>query len=149
MSRFLSSFTSRIDAKGRVSIPAPFRTVLARDGLDGLCVYPDLEHPALDAGGNALLLEIDAVLATLPSGSIERDRIATALFGTSEMLKIDPEGRIALGESAKAHAGISDAVTFAGLGHKFQLWEPERFRHHLDEARQAARAMRRDPGSRS
>ena len=31
MDRFVSTFTNRIDAKGRVSIPAPFRAVLERD----------------------------------------------------------------------------------------------------------------------
>jgi len=36
------------------------RQVLARDGFDGLYCYPTLDHPALDAGGHALLAEIDA-----------------------------------------------------------------------------------------
>ena len=60
MNRFVSNFTNRLDAKGRVSIPAPFRAVLARDGFEGLYVHPALDAPALDAGGNSLLNEIDA-----------------------------------------------------------------------------------------
>ena len=143
MSRYISHYTLRIDAKGRVSIPASFRAVLTRDGFDGLCIHPALDHPALEAGGHALLGEIDTLLSTLPPGSPERDRIATALFGTTEILKVDPEGRIVLGESAKAHAGITDAVTFAGLGHKFQIWEPGRFGAHLQAARTAVRDLRR------
>ena len=39
-----------------------------------------------------------------------------------------------LTEALKSHAGIADAVAFAGLGHKFQIWEPERFRAELAEA---------------
>src|SRR5215217_3897596 len=128
MDRFVSNFTNRLDAKGRVSIPAPFRAVLARDGFEGLYVHPALDAPALDAGGNFLLNEIDAFLQTLAPYSEERDRLSTALFGTSEILKVDPEGRVVLTESVKAHAGISDSVTFVGLGHKFQIWEPEAFR---------------------
>ena len=34
MDRFVGNFAMRLDAKGRVSIPAPFRSVLARDGFD-------------------------------------------------------------------------------------------------------------------
>ena len=34
MSRFLSSATNRIDAKGRVSVPASFRSVLASLGIE-------------------------------------------------------------------------------------------------------------------
>ena len=59
MDRFVSNITLRLDAKGRVSIPAAYRGVLARDGFEGLYVYPTLDRPALDAGGNALLAEIE------------------------------------------------------------------------------------------
>src|ERR671913_466096 len=127
MDRFVSNFTHRLDSKGRVSIPATFRAVLARDGFEGLYVHPALDAPALDAGGNQLLSEIDAFLQTLAPYSEERDRLSTALFGTSEILKVDPEGRVALTESVKAHAAITEAVAFVGLGHKFQIWEPARF----------------------
>ncbi|HEX8164160.1 MAG TPA: division/cell wall cluster transcriptional repressor MraZ [Beijerinckiaceae bacterium] len=143
MDRFVSNFFSRIDAKGRVSIPAPFRAVLARDGFEGLYVHPALDAPALDAGGNALLCGIETFLATLPPYSEERDRLATALYGTSEILKVDPEGRVLLTEGVKAHAGIADAVAFVGLGQKFQIWEPEAFRAHLAEARAQVRELRR------
>jgi MraZ protein len=43
----------------------------------------------------------------------------------------------------KDHAGISDAVAFAGLGHKFQIWEPERFRAELAEATEKVRALKK------
>jgi MraZ protein len=148
MNRFLSNFTNRLDAKGRVSIPATFRAVLARDGFEGLYVHPALDAAALDAGGNMLLGEIDAFLATLPPYSDERDHLSTALFGTSEILKVDPEGRVILTETVKAHAGISDSVTFVGLGHKFQIWEPERFRMHLEEARTKVRDLKEVLGRR-
>ncbi|MDT7795763.1 MAG: MraZ protein putative antitoxin-like, partial [Mycobacterium sp.] len=32
-------------------------------------------------------------------------------------------GRVMLTEALKSHAGIGDAVAFAGLGHKFQIWQ--------------------------
>ena len=142
MDRFVSNVTTRLDAKGRISIPAPFRGVLARDGFEGLYIHPALDCPALDAGGNTLLNEIDVLLSTLSPYSDEQDRLATALFGTSEVLKLDSEGRVTLPETAKTHAGITDCVTFVGLGRKFQIWEPERFRGHLDAARRTVRAFR-------
>ena len=145
MDRFVSNFTNRLDAKGRVSIPASFRAVLTTDGFQGLYVHPALDTPAMDAGGNRLLGEIDALLSSLPPYSDERDHLATALFGTSEILKVDPEGRVGLSDLVKSHAGVADAVTFVGLGHKFQIWEPERFRAHLEGARARMRE-RRDLG---
>jgi MraZ protein len=148
MDRFVSNFTNRLDAKGRVSIPASFRAVLARDGHEGLCVLPSLDVNALDAGGNALLSEIDRLMDGLAPYSEERDAMSTALLGTSELLKIDAEGRVILTESLKSYASITDSVTLVGHGDKFQMWEPERFRAHLDVARAKARDLRKFLGER-
>src|SRR5262244_2313186 len=147
MDRFVSHYTLRLDAKGRVSIPAPFRSVLARDGFDGVYCYPTLDRPALDAGGNALLAEIETLIGRFSPYSDEREDFAAALYGTSETLKVDGEGRVILSEGLKAHAGISDAVAFVGLGHKFQIWEPERFRAHLAKATATMRTLTKRLGS--
>jgi MraZ protein len=148
MDRFVSNHTLRLDAKGRVSIPASFRAVLARDGFEGLYCYPTLDQPALDAGGNGLLAEIEALIERFPPFSDERDQFSQALYSTSEILKIDGEGRVVLTEQLKTHAQIADAVTFAGLGQKFQIWEPGRFRAELAEATEKVRALKKQLGSR-
>jgi transcriptional regulator MraZ len=148
MDRFVSHYTLRLDAKGRVSIPASFRAVMARDGFEGLYCYPTLDRPALDAGGNALLTEIDTLIARFPPYSEEREQFSAALYGTSEVLKIDGEGRVTLTEPLKRHAEITDEVAFAGLGHKFQIWEPGRFRAELAEATEKVRAHKKQLGSR-
>jgi len=148
MNRFVSNYTLRLDAKGRVSVPAPFRQVLARDGFDGLYCYPALDRPALDAGGNALLSEIEQLIASFPPYSDEREDLSAALYGTSETLNVDGEGRVIITERLKSHAGITDAATFVGLGQKFQIWEPERFRAQLAEATEKVRAVKRQLGSR-
>src|SRR6185312_15313882 len=145
MSRFVSNVTLRLDSKGRVSIPAPFRSVLVRDGFEGLYCYPALDRPAIDAGGNALMAEIEAVIARYAPFSDER--FAVALYGTSETLKIDGEGRVTLSESLKSHAGITEAVAFVGLGHKFQIWEPSRFQSELAEATQKVRELKAELSS--
>ena len=142
MDRFVSNVTLRLDAKARVSIPASFRAVLHRDGFEGLYCYPALDRPAIDAGGNALMAEIEALIARYAPFSEERERFALALFGTSETLKIDGEGRAMLSENLRRHAGITEAVTFVGLGHKFQIWEPGRFRAELAEATDKVRALK-------
>jgi MraZ protein len=147
MDRFVSNYTLRVDAKGRVSIPAPFRSVLARDGFEGLYCYPALDRPALDAGGNALLAEIEALIARFPPYSEEREQFSAALYGPSEVLKIDGEGRVILTDALKTHAGISQEVAFVGLGHKFQIWESGRFRAELAEATEKVRALKKQLGS--
>jgi MraZ protein len=148
MDQFLSHYVLRLDAKGRISVPAAFRTVLARDGFEGLYCHPALDRPALDAGGNALLAEIQALITGYPPYSEQREQFALSLYGTSETLKIDSEGRVVLTETLKAHAGITDAATFVGLGHKFRIWEPSRFRAELAEATEKVRAFKQELGAR-
>jgi MraZ protein len=147
MDQFVTHYMLRLDAKGRVSVPASFRAVLARDGFDGLYCHPALDRPALDAGGNALITEIEALLTGFPPYSEEREQFSLALYGTSETLKIDGEGRVTLSDAHKAHAGIGDAVIFVGLGHKFRIWEPSRFRAELAEATDKVRAFKSELGA--
>jgi len=149
MDRFVSHYMLRLDAKGRVSVPASYRAVLARDGFEGLYCYPALDRPALDAGGNALLAEIEALIAGFVPYSDQRERFSLALYGTSETLNIDREGRVVLSDELKTHAGITNAVTFVGLGHKFRIWEPGRFRAELAEATEKVRAFKQELGNRA
>ncbi len=86
MDQFVSTFTNKIDAKGRVSVPASFRTVLAKDGFDGIYCYPSLDDEALDAGGQRLVDKIQTLLEDIAPYSDERDQLAMALFGASDTI---------------------------------------------------------------
>ncbi len=148
LDRYVANYTNRLDAKGRVSIPAPFRSILARDGFEGLYVHPSLDGEALDCGGNLLLGQIESLLSHYRAYTPDHDAFSVALLGTSETLKIDSEGRIILTESLKSYASIASEVTFVGQGYKFQIWEPTRFRAYLDEARNQVRDLRKALGAR-
>ena len=147
MDRFFSHFILKLDAKGRVSVPAPFRAVLTREGGDSLFCYPAPDRPAVEAGGAALMHAIEEVIGRFPPFSEEREQFATALYGTSETLKIDGEGRVTLSDPLKDHAGIMDAVAFVGLGHKFQIWAPDRFSARLSEATGKMRSLKKRLGA--
>ena len=161
MLRFVSTITNKLDAKGRVSVPAPFRAVLEADGygqaaassgmagpaagspsLNVYC-YPSLDAPALDAGGERLAKTIDGLLAGLPDYSDERDELSVALYGDVELLTLDGDGRIVIPESLRAHAGLTTHVTFVGLGQKFQMWAPGKFEARRQTAREKVRDTRK------
>ncbi|SON56526.1 cell division protein MraZ [Hartmannibacter diazotrophicus] len=146
MNGFVSSYTNRIDRKGRVSVPAAFRQVLAADGFEGLHCYPSLDFAALDAGGNGLLGEIERQLSGFKPFSEDHDLLSTAFYGASAHLSFDGEGRVMLTDELREMAGIADEVSFVGLGYKFQIWEPGRFREHRETARRRLLALRRADG---
>lgn len=140
MDRFVSTFQNKLDAKGRVSVPAPFRAILERDGYragaaGGIYCYPSLDAPALDAGGERLAQKIDGLLGSLPDYSDERDELSLALYGDVQVLAVDGDGRIVIPGELRAHAGLDAKVAFVGLGDKFQIWNPERFEERRARAR--------------
>jgi len=143
MDEFVSTFTNRLDQKGRVSIPAPFRAVLAVDGFDGLYCCPTLDRQAIDAGGNRLRAAIGASLTNFEPFSEDHEYLSTTLIGESEILKLDQDGRVILTDTLKAYAGITDRVTLVGQAYKFQIWEPERFIAYREEAKARLRDIRK------
>ena len=152
MDRFVSTYTNKIDAKGRVSIPAAFRAVLERDGYKsggaiGIYYYPSLDGPALEDGGVRLAQKIAGLLHGLPDYSNERDELSVALYGDVQVLSLDGDGRIVLPEGLRGHAGLQGAVTFVGLGDKFQMWEPGAFEQRRQRAREKVQDHRKLFGS--
>lgn len=149
MDEFVSTFTNRIDGKGRVSIPAPFRAVLTRDGFDGLYCCPTLDRRAVDAGGNKLRDAIRQSLSQFDPFSEDYELLSTSLIGESEILSIDKDGRTVFSDAVRERAGLTDLVTFVGQGFKFQIWEPGRFAAYREEATMRVRELRQRLGSRT
>ncbi len=139
MDKYLSTYTNKIDAKGRVSVPAPFRTNLAKEDFAGVFCYPALDRPAIDAGGALLMAHIDDLLEQVGPFAEDFEDLQGAVFGSSINLKIDQDGRIILPDEMKDHAGIKDQVTFVGLGQSFQIWEPEAYQRQAAQSRQKLR----------
>jgi MraZ protein len=146
MDGFVATYANRLDQKGRISVPAPFRAVLAREGQDGLYCYPALDRPAVDAGGARLQQAISERLGIFETFSEDHESLSTAFYGESRVLKIDPDGRVVLPEEFRAYAGIADSAVFVGQGFKFQIWEPGRFAERQRETRAHLRSVTRGLG---
>ena len=140
---FVSTFTNRLDAKGRVSIPAPYRQILAQQEMGPLYCIRSFVSPCLEAFGNTLLSKFMQRLDNHdPLFSENHDDQAQAVLAAAEHLNFDDEGRVRLPDEFIRHAGITERVVFVGLGQKFQLWDPERFEPVQRERIARARALR-------
>lgn len=136
MDKYLSTYTNKIDAKGRVSVPLPFRTNLAKEGFEGVFCYPSIDRAAIDAGGGRLMTHIDSLLEHVGPFADDYEDLQSAVYGSSITLKMDGDGRIVLPDDLKDHADIADQVTFVGLGQSFQIWNPATYAKHAAESRQ-------------
>lgn len=139
MELFLSTYTNKVDRKGRVSVPATFRSCLASQRHPNLVIlFPSFKFDALDGSGSDRMVELQERLETLDQFSDEHDDLSM-MFADAHQLAMDGEGRIILSEALKEHARIDDEATFVGLGAMFQVWEPSRFAEHRATARERSR----------
>jgi len=143
MDRFLSSAVNRIDAKGRVSVPARFRTVLQKRGYRELYALKALDTPALDVCGPDLLERDEARMAQEDPFLQLADDMSFYVHGDSDFLKLDQEGRITVTDFVRGHTGITDTVAFVGRGHFFQIWHPDRLAEHGAKVRERLARLRR------
>lgn len=141
MTQFLGTHTNRLDAKGRVSIPAPFRAALRPEGGGNasLVLRPSHKHPCVEGWPESVFQALAKPLDALDMFSEAHDDLAAALYADAWPMEADKEGRIVLPESLVAHANLSDAVVFMGLGKTFQIWEPAAADRRRAEARERAR----------
>lgn len=135
MGLFLSTYTNRIDKKGRVSVPAPFRALLAPQGFEGVVLFRSSTHPCLEGFGMDMMNELGSRLDRLDLFSEAQDDLAATLFAEAVPLPFDGEGRIVLPPELIAHAGILEIAAFAGMGRKFQIWEPDALKARTRAAR--------------
>jgi MraZ protein len=135
MTPFLGTHLGKLDRKGRISVPAPFRSALQRFGSDVLILRPSHSLPCIEVHPESEFQRLTSGLQRLNAFSDQQDDLATALFTEAHALQPDGEGRLVLPEPLVAHAGLTDAVACLGLGSLFQIWEPEAARRRIAEAR--------------
>lgn len=133
---FLGTFNSKVDSKGRLLVPAAFRTALAGDGYPGIVCFPAPGAAALQGCGLSLMTEMmEGVGASFSLFSQDGDALAFTLFSEARQLSWDSGGRVQMPEEMLRHAGIEDEAVFAGLGTYFRIWDPKGFEAYKAEAR--------------
>jgi len=135
MDRFLSSAVNRIDSKGRVSVPGPFRALATKLGHGELYALRALEEPALNVGGQDLLERYERQLEREDPFFGMADDMSAYVHGEGIFLKLDGDGRVTIGDFVRSVTGITTEVGFLGRGHFFQIWEPGQMQAHLEAAR--------------
>ena len=134
MNRFLSNATNKIDAKGRVSVPAQFRNVLTRLDIQELYAIQDFIYPAVTVGGPDLLDRYERQIDEGDPFSVDANDMSLLIHGGGVFLKLDGEGRLMVSDFIRDYTGISDQVTFVGRSDHFQLWDPVQYEEKRQEA---------------
>jgi MraZ protein len=144
MKLFVSTFTNKIDRKGRVSIPAPFRAVLAQESFNGAVLLPSFRADCLDGMGMSRLETLAQGLDEQTEAfSDEQDEMAALIFAEAKTLTWDAEGRVVLPEEFLAHAHLNGEAMFIGKARTFEIWEPSAGQAVIADIR--AKAVKKRP----
>lgn len=133
--RFRGSDTFKVDAKGRVSIPAAFRRVIEamdpdwREGLrpNIVIVFGDDSQDWLEVFTMKAIEEIDEQIETMQRGSAERLWLEERMYGQSLESQVDDDGRLTLPQKLREKIDLAGEAFFISAGDYFKIWKPEAY----------------------
>ncbi len=133
---FVSTFANKVDSKGRVSIPRPFRDCLG-DENKSIYLVKSFDRFANSAAANGdgsqlgylygftLEMLTESVPNENPAFNAESEELIMALSSATTWLPIDNEGRIALTPELRKFIGVTREALFMGMLTHFQIWNPQ------------------------
>jgi MraZ protein len=123
---FTGSSTHKVDAKGRVSLPADYRKVLEGVGSSHVVVLPRMNHPdahvVLSRTGYEKVVEQFEAMEELSHADTEA--LALRIVTDARQIPVDEAGRMVLSKDLREQIGIGEEARFVGRGSSFQIWEP-------------------------
>ena len=151
MSVYFGTFENKVDRKGRVSVPAPFRQILATSAFQGIIAFHYHTPNAMEACGLEFMERLELSASDFELFSEQHDDLGFNIFAESLPLPFDGEGRVILPASLLEITGITERAAFVGKGPTFQIWEPGALTARKAEARKRApnltlRLRRDEPG---
>ena len=140
---FMDTVINKVDAKGRVSLPADYRAMVKELSSEIIC-YRSLSAPCIEG---CLEETLDKLATEIENAtdffSETQDNLTNLVFGDAKRFSFDSTGRILLTEKLLRHAEITDSAVFVGKGRKFQIWNPENWAK--EEARIRKEALKNRP----
>ena len=139
---FLSTYENKLDKKGRVSVPASYRSYLSNIGYNGIICYPSFNNSCIEAWPQDRIEKISNAIDSLNPFEEKKDIFATSILSESINLQFDGEGRVQITPKLLKHAKIKSSMLFVGQGKTFQIWEPTLFEKFRANARKKSNLNR-------
>jgi len=138
MTHFTGAHAGRLDTKGRILVPKPFRDVLQSlvpPGAPSLRLRPSEKAPCIEGWPIPEFNEYSAKSkAILGQDNQAIDDFNVMFHWTALELEPDGDGRLKLPASLVSHAKLGGEVMFLGSGQMFQIWAKDAALVRLQEA---------------
>jgi MraZ protein len=136
---FLGTFVNKVDQKGRVSVPAPFRQILGAHSFQGIVCFLSFKVAAIEGCSLDFMSDLSDSVAGIDLFSDTQENLAATIFAESHQLPWDSGGRVQLPADLLESARITDTAAFVGMGKTFRIWEPQALKAFQAESRDKAR----------
>ncbi len=130
MAFFTSEYECKLDAKGRLVLPAKIKSnlpevsstelVLRRGFEPNLIVYPMLEYK-----------KIHNKISALSEFNAEQRKLKRNFFRSIATVELDSAGRFLIPKSMLAHAQLEKEAIVVGMGNTIEIWNPEVYDDYL------------------
>jgi MraZ protein len=122
---FKGTYLYRLDGKGRVPVPAPFRRALGETGERRLVVT--LLDECLAAYPPAEWERLESQLVALPAFDKAAKGLVRLLASRAVDCDLDGQGRILLPVPLRTAAGLAREATVVGVLNRFEIWDAARW----------------------
>lgn len=126
------AFNNKVDAKGRLTLPAKFRKVLPKElvvsrELEGNCLYV-FEQDSFNDWVESLF---ESKFGGYDPTNREHVRFRSALKAGADLVEVDSAGRIALNSKLRDSVGIDREVVIVGNTGYFEVWDKNAYENDI------------------
>lgn len=126
---FRGHFRHTVDPKGRLSIPAKFRELLADGFGDKLVIVPN-GRGGLDVYPERGWRDLEERMGRLPRLDQFRRAFTYQYLSRGQDVMLDPQGRIQIPLDLRQAESLTRDVLIIGMQERFEVWNRERFAHY-------------------
>lgn len=140
--RLLGNIEAKLDAKGRVFLPATFRKTLQSGDDCSLVLRKDVFQQCLVLYPESVWNEqMDALRSRLNRWNAQHQQFFRQFVSDVEIVNIDASGRLLLPKRYLQMAGIEQVVKFIGMGDTIEIWSKENTEKPFLEAEDFAKGL--------
>ena len=133
MSFFTSEYSCKLDAKGRLVLPAKIKAALPETSGNQLVVGHGFD-PCLVLYPMVEFRKIEVQISGLNEFDPENRRLQRAFFNTHTEVELDSAGRFLIPKKALAFAKLEKEAILIGIGKKVEVWSPELYKEYMTDS---------------
>ena len=93
MKLFLSTYSFKIDKKGRLSLPSSYRTIVKEKNKIEIILFRSFKYKSIEGCSYKYIDNISKRIDQLDIFSDDKDDFSTSIFSELRHIKVDQEGR--------------------------------------------------------